>query len=68
MKVFGRTGGYWLFWVSAVYLVLGMFDVFGHIKLVPDPWLQVGYVLALSLPLWVSPLARYFNMKCIWEM
>ena len=68
MKLFARSGGYWLFWISAVYLTLGMLDVFGHIKFVPDPWLQVTYVLALSLPLWIKPLARYFNMKCIWEI
>lgn len=68
MKLFGRTGGYWLFWISTIYLILGMFDVFAHVKLIPDPWLQIGYVLALSLPLWIPPLARYFNMKCVWEI
>ena len=68
MKLFERSGGYWLFWISAIYLTLGMIDVFAHIKIVPDPWLQVGYVLALSLPLWIPPLARYLNMKLIWEI
>ena len=67
MKLFERTGGYWLFWVSAVYLVLGMIDVFVQ-DIVAEPWLQVVYVLAISLPLWIPPLARYFNMKCIWEV
>ena len=67
MKLFARTGGYWLFWVSAVYLVLGMIDLF-VVKFVQEPWLQVAYVLLLSLPLWIPPLARYFNMKCIWEI
>lgn len=67
MKLFGRTGGYWLFWVSTIYLVLGMIDIFVE-DIVKEPWLQVGYVLALSLPLWIPLLARYFNMKCIWEI
>lgn len=64
MKLFGRTGGYWLFWVSAIYLALGMVDVFVT-DIVTDPWLQVAYVVVMSLPLWVKPLARYFNMSCI---
>lgn len=67
MKLFGRTGGYWLFWVSAIYLVIGFTDLF-VVKFVQEPWLQVAYVVAISLPLWIPPLARYFNMKLIWEI
>ena len=67
MKLFARTGGYWLFWVSAVYLVLGMIDLF-VVKFIQEPWLQVAYVLLLSLPLYIPPLARFLNMKLIWEI
>ena len=67
MKLFARTGGYWLFWVSAVYLVLGIIDLF-VVKFIQEPWLQVAYVLLLSLPLYTPPLARFLNMKLIWEI
>lgn len=66
MKLFGRTGGYWLFWVSTVYVLAGVISVFvfhyEHLE-----YIQVAYVLATSLPLWFRPLARQLNMKCIWE-
>lgn len=67
MKLYGRTGGYWLFWVSVIYLALGFVDVFVS-DFVQDPWLQVVYVVVISLPLYIPPLARYFNMKLIWEI
>ena len=66
MKLFGRTGGYWLFWVSVAYVVAGIVSVF-VLHYTSIEYVQVAYVLAVSLPLWVKPLARYFNMKCVWE-
>lgn len=66
MKLFGRTGGYWLFWVSVAYILAGIITVFvlhyEHLE-----YVQIAYVLAVSLPLWIKPLARYFNVKCVWE-
>ena len=67
MKLFGRTGGYWLFWISAIYVLVGIVGVFvfqfTHLE-----YIQIAYVLAISLPLWIPPMARWLNMKCIWEI
>ena len=67
MKLFGRSGGYWLFWVSAIYVLVGIIGVFvfhlPHLE-----YIQIAYVLATSLPLWIPPMARWLNMKCIWEV
>ena len=67
MKLFGRSGGYWLFWVSVVYIMVGFVGVFvlHYTKL---EYIQIAYVLAISLPLYIPPMARWLNMKCIWEM
>jgi hypothetical protein len=67
MKLFGRTGGYWLFWTSVAYIITGFIGVF-VLKYQHLEYIQAVYILAISLPLWVKPLARYFNMKLIWEV
>ena len=59
-------GGHWLFWVSAVYLELGIIDLFVN-HFVEPFYITAGYVILLSVPLYVPPLARFFNVKCIWE-
>ncbi len=60
------TGGAWLFLVSAIYLELGIIDLF--VQRFTEPfYLTAGYVLLLSVPLYIPPLARFFNVKCIWE-
>ena len=59
-------GGHWLFWVSFFYLELGIFDLF--IERFSEPfYLTAGYVILLSVPLYIPPMARFFNVKCIWE-
>ena len=61
MKLFGRTGGYYLFWTGFVYFWIGMYLAFTHYA---SPELAtLGFVLALSVPLWCPPVARYFNME-----
>jgi hypothetical protein len=61
MKLFGRTGGYYLFWTGFVYFWVGMYLVFTHAA---QPELAtLGFVLALSVPLWCPPVARHFNME-----
>ena len=63
MKV---SGGHWLFWVSFFYLELGIIDLF--VQRFTEPfYITAGYVILLSVPLYVPPLARFFNVKCIWE-
>ena len=62
MKLFERTGGYWLFWWSAVYFIIGMVDLFVF-KTDWFPWVQVGWLFIIALPLFCNPLARWLNMK-----
>ena len=66
MKLFGRTGGYYLFWASAVYLVVGI--VCGvYFKLIPTELLQVIWIAAISMPFTYPPLGRYFNLDVKWD-
>jgi hypothetical protein len=61
MKLFGRTSGYYLFWTGFVYFWVGMYLAFTHAA---QPELAtLGFVLALSVPLWCPPVARHFNME-----
>ena len=62
MKLFERTGGYWLFWWSAVYFIIGMIDVFA-LKTDWFPWVQLAWLCIIALPLFCNPLARWLNMK-----
>lgn len=61
MKLFGRTSGYYLFWVSFVYFWTGMYLAFTHAA--HTEYASLGFVLVLSVPLWCPPVARYFNME-----
>ena len=66
MKLFGRSGGYWLFWASVVYLCVAVYNVnypFTSLEII-----QLAWLIVLSLPLWISPLARYLNMRTIWQI
>lgn len=64
MKV---SGGHYLFFISAIYLELGLIDLFVY-KFAPMDILPMFYALAISLPLWIPPLARFFNVKCVWQL
>jgi len=61
MKLFGRSGGYYLFWTGFVYFWVGMYLAFTHYA--RPEFATLGFVLALSVPLWCPPVARYFNME-----
>ncbi len=61
MKLFGRTSGYYLFWTGFVYFCVGMYLAFTHTA--RPEIATLGFVLALSVPLWCPPVARYFNME-----
>jgi len=61
MKLFGRSSGYYLFWTGFVYFWVGMYLAFTQAA---RPELAtLGFVLALSVPLWCPPVARHFNME-----
>jgi hypothetical protein len=61
MKLFGRSSGYYLFWTGFVYFWVGMYLAFTHAA--QPEYATLGFVLALSVPLWCPPVARYFNME-----
>lgn len=61
MKLFGRSGGYYLFWTGFVYLVVGV--ICAVTQAVPSEYVTLGFLLALCVPLCVPPVARYFNME-----
>ena len=61
MKLFGRTSGYYLFWAGFVYFCVGMYLAFTHTG--HTEYATLGFVLALSVPLWCPPVARHFNME-----
>jgi hypothetical protein len=61
MKLFGRSGGYYLFWTGFVYFWVGMYLAFTHYA--RPEFATLGFVLVLSVPLLVPPVARYFNME-----
>jgi hypothetical protein len=63
MKLFGRTSGYYLFWTGFVYFWVGMYLAFTHAA--RPEIATLGFTLALSVPLWCPPVARYFNMDPI---
>lgn len=65
MKLFGRTGGYYLFWLSVIYLIVGFANI--RYAFTQVEYIQVAWIVLLSLPLWCKPIGRYFNMKMLWE-
>jgi hypothetical protein len=62
MKLFGRSGGYWLFWSGVLYLsvtvLVALSPYRDYTMLVELVW----FVL-VALPLVCNPLARWLNMK-----
>jgi hypothetical protein len=67
MKMFGRSGGYWLFWMSAIYLVAGFIQIYVYEFSPRLEYIQAVWVVSLSLPLWIKPMAQWLNIKTIWE-
>lgn len=66
MKLFERTGGYYLFWTGAVYFLAGMFNIFVY-KFDTVGLLQMFWVIALSLPFTCPPFGRWLNMDVTWD-
>jgi hypothetical protein len=62
MKLFGRSGGYYLFWCSFIYLVVGLTCAV-YYKAVQPEYVQMVWLVAMATPLLVPPVARYFNME-----
>ena len=65
MKLFGRTGGYYLFWTGFVYFWVGMYLAFTHAAHVE--YASAIWVCVLALPFAIPPLGRYLNMSVEWD-
>jgi len=62
MKLFGRSGGHWLFWSGVFYIslvILVALSPYGQYTW----YTQIVWLLLISLPLVCNPLARWLNMK-----
>jgi len=66
MKLFGRTGGHYLFWTGAVYLTAGLASAF-FFKDFPKEIIQIVWISVLALPFTYPPLGRYFNLDIEWD-
>jgi hypothetical protein len=60
-----RSGGHYLFWLSAIYLVVGFANI--AYKFTEADYIQMVWFLFLMIPLVVKPVARYLNMRTLWE-
>ena len=64
--LFGRTGGYYLFWSSAIYLVVGLTCAL-YYKEIRTEFIQMVWISVLALPFAVPPVGRYFNLDVTWD-
>ena len=64
--LFGRTGGYYLFWCSAIYLVVGLTCAL-YYKEIRTEFIQMVWISVLALPFAVPPVGRYFNLDVTWD-
>lgn len=64
--LFGRNGGHYLFWLSAIYLVAGFANI--AYKFTEAEYIQIVWILCLMIPLVVKPVARWLNMRTLWEL
>ena len=60
-----RSGGHYLFWLSAIYLVVGFINI--AYKFTEAEYIQIVWILCLMIPLIFKPVARWLNMRTIWE-
>ena len=60
------SGGVWLVTVGALYLELLVIDMLAG-EPVPSEIVQLAWVLIMSMPLYIPPLGRFFDIKSIWE-
>ena len=64
--LFGRTGGYYLFYASAIYLAVGTYIVFVD-HFAPIELIQAVWIATLALPFICPPVGRYFNLDVTWD-
>jgi hypothetical protein len=61
MKLFGRTGGYYLFWTGISYFTISVICAI-WLKEIPVHYITMSWLLVLAVPLFVPPVGRYFGM------
>lgn len=66
MKLFGRTGGHWLFWTGFCYLIGGLLIANSENKAYTLV-VELVWIIAMSAPLWCPPFGRYLNMSVDWD-
>ena len=63
MKLFGRSGGYYLFWTGAVYLLFGLSLIGTDYTALAGPI----WILVLTMPFAIPPFGRWLNMDITWD-
>lgn len=66
MKLFGRTGGYWMFWTGAIYLGVGL-PVALYYKDIRPELVQLVWLIVLAMPFWCPTVGRWLNMDVEWD-
>ena len=64
-KLFGFTGGHWLFYISTIYFFVAIVGLYHEQEII---WLSPLYVFFLALPLVFPPLGRSMNLKLDWDI
>jgi hypothetical protein len=62
MKLFGRTGGYYLFWSGFAYFVASIICITWFKEIEPQ-FVTLAWIIVMMLPLVVPQIGRYFNMQ-----
>ena len=59
--------GLYLLTVTVIYAIIGLLNIFVF-EWTKTEYIQIVWMLVLSLPLWLKPVARWCNMKTLWEV
>lgn len=65
MRLLKRDGATWIFSISAVYFIVGMWSLYAGS---PTAWLPPLYIIVLSMPFWFPPLGRAINLSVDWDL
>lgn len=66
MKLFGRSGGNYLFWSGAIYFAFGTYCIF--VDNICPVWVaQLIWISVICLPFAIPPFGRWLNMSIDWD-
>lgn len=63
---FNMDCGLYLLTVTIIYALIGLLNVF-VLNWTKTEYIQLFWLLVLSLPLWFKPVARWCKIKTLWE-